>query len=76
MGSMAAHVQISEEDQLRAGWYALLAQLLSREPSDQLLQMLRGLEGDESELGEGIKALAATQGLSVTHLTDFIVVVR
>ncbi len=56
---MAAQVQISEEDQLRAGWYALLAQLLSREPSAQLLEMLRGLQGDESELGQGIKALAA-----------------
>ena len=59
MGSMATQVQISDEDQLRAGWYALLAQLLSREPGDQLLQMLRGLEGDESELGKGIRALAA-----------------
>lgn len=59
MGSMAAQVQISDEDQLRAGWYALLAQLLSREPGDQLLRMLRGLEGDESELGKGIRALAA-----------------
>ena len=56
---MAAQVQISEEDQLRAGWYALLAQLLSREPSEQLLGMLRGLDGDESELGQGIRALAA-----------------
>jgi TorA maturation chaperone TorD len=56
---MAAQVQISDEDQLRAGWYALLAQLLSREPSNALLQMLRGLEGDESELGKGIRALAA-----------------
>ena len=59
MGSMAQQVQISEEDQLRAGWYALLAQLLSREPSGALLQMLRGLEGDDSELGKGIRALAA-----------------
>lgn len=59
MGSMAAQSQISEEDQLRAGWYALLAQLLSREPSEALLQMMRGLQGDESELGRGIKALAA-----------------
>ena len=59
MASMAAQVEISEEDQLRAGWYALLAQLLSREPSNALLQMLRGLEGDESELGQGIRALAA-----------------
>jgi TorA maturation chaperone TorD len=63
---MAAQVQISEEDQLRAGWYALLAQLLSREPSEELLAMLRGLEGDESELGQGIKALAAAaRGTSV-----------
>ena len=59
MGSMAAQVEISEEDQLRAGWYALLAQLLSREPGDPLLKMLRGLEGDDSELGKGIRALAA-----------------
>jgi TorA maturation chaperone TorD len=59
LGSMAAQANISEEDQLRAGWYALLAQLLSREPGDALLQMLRGLQGDESELGQGIKALAA-----------------
>lgn len=59
MGSMAAQVHISDEDQLRAGWYALLAQLLSREPNEQLVQILRGLEGDKSELGQGIKALAA-----------------
>lgn len=59
MGSMAAQQQISEEDQLRAGWYALLAQLLSREPSEPLLTMLRGLEGDDSDLGKGIRALAA-----------------
>jgi TorA maturation chaperone TorD len=60
VGSMAAQAHpISEEDQLRAGWYALLAQLLSREPSAQVLEMLRGLEGDESELGNGIRALAA-----------------
>lgn len=59
MGSMAAQAEISDEDRLRAGWYALLAQLLSREPSEQLLQTLRGLEGDDSELGKGIRALAA-----------------
>ncbi|HEY9536124.1 MAG TPA: molecular chaperone TorD family protein [Kiloniellaceae bacterium] len=59
MGSVAAQAQVSEEDRLRAGWYALLAQLLSREPGDRLLEMLRGLEGDDSELGKGIQALAA-----------------
>lgn len=59
MGSIAAQVSVSEEDQLRAGWYALLAQLLSGEPSEARLQMMRGLTGDESELGQGIEALAA-----------------
>lgn len=60
MGSMAAQAQpISEEDQLRAGWYALLAQLLSREPSAEVLQMLHDLKGDDTELGQGIAALAA-----------------
>src|SRR3546814_11682063 len=56
---MAAEAPIAEEDRLRAGWYALLAQLLSREPSEQVLAMLRGIEGDTSELGEGVGALAA-----------------
>src|SRR3546814_19527912 len=46
VGSVAAQAQVSEEDRLRAGWYALLAQLLSREPGDRLLEMLRGLEGE------------------------------
>lgn len=59
MSDKAAQVTISEEDQLRAGWYGLLAQLLGREPGDAALAMVRGLSGDESELGQGIKALAA-----------------
>ena len=66
MSGFAAQVPISEEDQLRAGWYALLGQLLAGEPSEQTLRMLGGLSGDESELGEGIKALAAAaRGTSV-----------
>lgn len=59
MSGFAAQVPISEEDQLRAGWYALLGQLLAGEPGEQTLRMLGGLSGDDSELGEGIKALAA-----------------
>ncbi len=59
MGGIAAQVSIAEEDQLRAGWYALLAQLLSGEPSEARLAMMRGLAGDDSELGQGIAALAA-----------------
>ncbi|NIA69515.1 molecular chaperone TorD family protein [Pelagibius litoralis] len=56
---MAAQIPIAEEDQLRAGWYALLAQLLSGEPGEPALRMMRGLSGDDSELGQAIKALAA-----------------
>ncbi|WP_420348882.1 TorD/DmsD family molecular chaperone [Pelagibius sp.] len=59
LSGFAAQVPISEEDQLRAGWYALLGQLLAGEPSEATLRMLGGLSGDDSELGEGIKALAA-----------------
>lgn len=59
MGSTAAQAQpITEEDHLRAGWYALLAQVLSREPSAEVLQMLSGLKGDDSDLGKGIGDLA------------------
>lgn len=66
MSGFAAQVPISEEDQLRAGWYALLGQLLAGEPSAATLRMLGGLSGDDSELGEGIKALAAAaRGTSV-----------
>lgn len=59
MSGIAAQISIAEEDQLRAGWYALLAQLLSGEPNEARLQMMRGLAGDDSELGQGISALAA-----------------
>jgi len=66
LGSMATQAEVSNEDRLRAGWYALLAQLLSREPDEAVLQTLRGLEGDGSELGEGIRALAtAARGTTV-----------
>src|SRR3546814_14886281 len=41
VGSVAAQAQVSEEDRLRAGWYALLAQLMSREPGDRLLEIGR-----------------------------------
>lgn len=49
--------QPAEEDHLRADLYALLAALLSRPPGDDLLTTLASLEGDETDLGQGIRAL-------------------
>ena len=46
-------VEIAEEDELRATWYALLARLLSKPPDQAFLAVLRSFEGDESEIGAG-----------------------
>lgn len=50
--------QVPEEDALRANVYALLAQLLARAPDAELLTRLRGLDGDDSEFGAAVRALA------------------
>lgn len=50
---------IAEEDLLRADLYAMLAQLLARPPSQEILKTAAGLSGDDSDIGQGIKALAA-----------------
>ena len=52
-------LDIAEEDQFRAQWYALLARFLSAAPDATMLEVARALEGDESDLGQGVKALAA-----------------
>lgn len=63
MGSSAATSQsmagISEEDKLRAQLYTLLGHLLAREPSDDVLAVVRGLQGDESDLGRAFQSLSA-----------------
>ena len=51
--------EVAEEDRLRAHWYALLARLLSVSPDQGTLQFMRGLRGDETTLGQGVKALSA-----------------
>jgi TorA maturation chaperone TorD len=56
---MVGSFEIAEEDGTRAQCYALLARLLSGPPSDELLGIVRGLPGDESELGQAFRALAA-----------------
>jgi TorA maturation chaperone TorD len=48
-----------EEEQLRAGWYSLLARLLAAPADDEVLAVLRGLGEDDSELGGALRALKA-----------------
>jgi TorA maturation chaperone TorD len=50
--------RIAEEDILRAELYRLLATLLSRPPSADVLATAAALSGDASDLGEGITALS------------------
>ena len=50
--------EIAEEDLLRADLYAMLAQLLARPPSQDIVETLSSLSGDDSDLGQGITSLA------------------
>lgn len=49
---------VAEEDLLRADLYDLLARLLAAPPDEATLKTVAGLGGDDSELGQGITALA------------------
>ncbi len=51
--------EVADEDRLRAHWYALLARFLTTSPDLSGLEFMRGLKGDDTELGRGVKALAA-----------------
>ncbi|HKW54733.1 MAG TPA: molecular chaperone TorD family protein [Stellaceae bacterium] len=49
---------VAEEELLRARLYSLLSRLLAAAPDAWLLAGLKGTEGDSSELGNGLAALA------------------
>ncbi len=49
---------ISEEDALRADMYDFLASLLRKEPSDELIDKVSHLEGDETPIGSACLTLA------------------
>ena len=51
-------VEIAEEDRLRSDLYAMIGRLLAEPPSQALIDTAAALSGDESELGQGINALA------------------
>jgi TorA maturation chaperone TorD len=59
LADAAADLNLAEEDRLRAQWYALLGAILARPPDQARLDALAGLAGDESDLGQGVTALAA-----------------
>ena len=50
--------RIAEEDILRAGVYTLLGWLLRSTPTSDDLERIAALEGDDSEIGRAISALA------------------
>lgn len=49
---------LSPEELLRADLYDVLAALLARPPSKDVLKTCAGLSGDETEIGRGVNALA------------------
>ncbi len=51
--------EVPEEDVLRARFYGMLAHLLTAPPSAETLESVRALEGDETEMGSALGALAA-----------------
>jgi TorA maturation chaperone TorD len=50
---------VDSEDALRAQVYRLLSRLLASPPDRALLELVAGMEGDDTSLGRGIAALAA-----------------
>ena len=59
MTDEVTQIEITDEDRLRAQWYALLAQFLSAPPDAATLDLARALTGDDTDLGQGVAALAA-----------------
>ena len=51
--------EVSEEDALRARFYGMLARLLAVPPSEETLNFVRALEGDETEMGRAVASLAS-----------------
>ena len=57
-GQVATHQDIAEEDLLRADMYGFLASIFRKEPSDQLIDMVASLDGDNSPIGSACMTLA------------------
>ena len=64
MADPAAAVELPEEDALRADLYDFLSAMLAGPPSIELLAKAAALSGDDTEIGRGIRALAAIAAAS------------
>jgi TorA maturation chaperone TorD len=64
MTMAAAHLEISEEDRLRADLYDFLGSLLSAPPPQSLIDRTAALTGDKSPLGEAVSGLSRVAGVS------------
>ena len=54
--------EVQEEDLLRAQLYALLGRLLAHPPDQDVLDLVAGLEGDDTPLGHALNDLAKIGG--------------
>jgi TorA maturation chaperone TorD len=70
-GSTSNHLDVAEEDALRAQFYGLLASLLAAPPTPEVLAMVGAIEGDETGLGQALTALAtAARGTTAKDVED------
>ncbi|MCP4329953.1 MAG: molecular chaperone TorD family protein [Alphaproteobacteria bacterium] len=69
-GSSVAHV-ITEEDALRVHYYRFLGRLLAMPADRDVLAVAAGLEGDDTDMGQALGALAAiARGVTPSDVKD------
>ncbi len=62
---------IEEEDALRADMYSFLANLIRTEPSEELVDTLKNLSGDQSNIGKSIKLISKLSStLHISEISD------
>jgi len=66
---MAHQEEILEEDRCRAQIYRLLSQLLVRAPDAEILTQLRGLDDDDTAIGQAFGALATASQTATADST-------
>ena len=61
---------VLEVDELRAHWYALLTRLLAAPPTAETLEVVGAMQGDGTELGLALNALAAVARRSTAEAVE------
>ncbi len=69
--NLAGGFDVPEEDILRARFYAILARLLTAPPSAETLESVRSLEGDDTEMGLALGALASVAARTSVEAAAF-----